>query len=309
MLKLERLVSTQKKKGVGVVVGRFQTPWLHDGHKFVLNCADSHEKMLVVVGVHRAPGSFRNELDFETRRAMIRVEYPNAIILPLLDQKRDDYWSKNLDDLIKSVCLLEEATFYHGRLSFISNYFGGVTSVVDVGSKFDDEATPLRERCYKEITNSPDFRAGQFYYSQQVFPRINPCIDLAITKEINGELCVVLGNRSSDPDHWRFPGGHVDRTDKNMEQTCRREADEETNVEIDDIKYISSYMVDDWRNTRTNGTLTTFFYCKYVFGALQGGDDIMEAKWFPVKTLKDVPIVSEHKKLVDDLLNYLEKVK
>lgn len=298
----------KKLAGVGVVVGRFQTPHLHKGHRHVLDVANQHHKLLILVGVHRAPGSFRNELDFETRYHMLRSDYPNAMIMPIQDEKRDDYWSQKLDGIIATICPLSEATLYHGRLSFAPHY-GGKIRLVDVGGNIDDDATYYREQCYEKAHDSVDFRAGQFYYSKQIYPRINPCIDVAITKEVDGELFVCLGRRDSDPDHWRFPGGHVDRADNNMEHTVRREAMEETNVEIADIQYVCSHMVDDWRDTRTNGTLTTLFHAKYVFGALKGGDDIAEAKWFSVKNLENVPLVGEHKKLLSALLEYFGKAK
>lgn len=295
-----------KQKGVGVVVGRFQTPKLHRGHHLVLNSANNHDKLMVFVGVHRAPGSFRNEMDFESRKRMIQEAYPNAIILPIQDEKVDAYWTQKLDNLIHTVYPLAPATLYHGRNSFAPHY-SGKNRVVDVGDRYDDNATELRERCYGKALNSSDFRAGQFYYSAQIFPRINPCVDVAITREIDGELHLALGAREAEPDLWRFPGGHVERTHENMEHTCKQEAAEETGLEIGNIRYVCSRMINDWRDTRTNGTMTTLFHCDYLFGALKGGDDISVAKWFPVKELKNVPLVSAHKELLEDFLAYIEK--
>lgn len=300
------MMETNQLPGVGVVVGRFQTPRLHAGHKFVLNTANRHARLLIFVGLHRAPGSFRNELDFETRLKMLQESYPDAIILPIQDEKLDEYWSAKLDDVVSTVCPLSQARLYHGRLSFAPHYKGGM-KLTDVGEQFPNTATELREKCYEKALNSEEFRAGQFYYSQQIFPRINPCVDIAITREIDGVLHVALGNRAADPDHWRFPGGHVDRTDENMEHTVRREAMEETNVEVADQTYVCSRMIDDWRNTRTNGTMTTLFHCTYGFGKLQGGDDIHEARWFPVATLESVSIVKEHQQLAKDFVEYVMK--
>ncbi len=298
---------TSNLPGVGVVVGRFQTPHLHNGHKYVLDHANKHHKLLIFVGVHRAPGSFRNEMDFETRKKMLQKEYPNAIIMPIQDEKLDSYWTDKLENLIHVICPLSEPTLYHGRKSFAPHYKGDHT-LVDVGGEHKEEATALREQCYGKAIASEDFRAGQFYYSAQVFPRINPCVDLAITKMIDGELHLALGAREADPDNWRFPGGHIDRTDPNMEFTCEREAEEETNLAIQNIRYISSRMIDDWRNTRTNGTMTTLFHCDYAAGKLQGGDDIAVCKWVSIKDLPKTKIVSAHKSLMMDFLTYIAKL-
>jgi len=300
------------RKGVGVVVGRFQTPYLHAGHIHVLNEANKHEKLVIVLGIHRAPGSFRNEMDFESRRVLLQAHYPSAMIVPMQDEKRDAYWAQKLDNLIHVICPMSPVTMYHGRMSFAPNYKRGKGKykLVDVAGDFSEEATALREVCYGRARNSEDFRAGQFYYSAQVFPRVNPCVDLAITKTDpeTGEFMIALGARESELGIWRFPGGHIDRTDENMEQTCKREAMEETHLEIKNMRYVSSRMIDDWRNTRTNGTMTTLFHCDYASGILQGGDDITVARWFPVKDLESIAIASAHKDLLEDILGYFKKL-
>ncbi len=293
-----------KRPGAGVVVGRFQTPYLQRGHTHVLDAANNHDKLIIFVGIHRAPGSFRNEMDFESRKVMLQDIYPNAIIMPMQDENNDQFWSDKLDNLIHVITPLSKPTLYHGRKSFAPHY-KGKARLVDVGEQYDDEATPLRERCYGKAIDSEDFRAGQFYYSASVFPRVNPCVDVAITRKIKGVLHLVLGSRASSPDRWRFPGGHIDRTDPDMEWTVRREAEEETKLAVDNIRYISSHMIDDWRNTRTNGTMTTLFHCTYADGTLKGSDDLADAKWFPVRDLDISTIVTAHHDLVKNFIKYV----
>src|SRR5690242_14087120 len=76
---------------VGVVVARFQTPELHEGHRYLLSTvAALHRDMLVVLG---SPSysclAERNPMDFATRRIMVRLAYPGATIVELIDSPSD----------------------------------------------------------------------------------------------------------------------------------------------------------------------------------------------------------------------------
>mgnify|MGYP003996657909 CR=1 FL=1 len=51
----------------------------------------------------------------------------------------------------------------------------------------------------------------------------------------NGKLCIV---RTKSKGHWTLVGGRVEKEDKSFEDTLIREADEEADIEIEDIKRI-----------------------------------------------------------------------
>ena len=68
-----------------------------------------------------------------------------------------------------------------------------------------------------------------------------------------------MAKKPNEP-HYRFIGGFVDRTDESWEQAAKREFKEETggNAEIDDIRYVCSAAVKDWRYNKTeSGIMTT----------------------------------------------------
>jgi len=303
--------------GVGVVVGRFQTPTLHDGHLTVLNAANQHNKMLVLLGVCASPGSYRQELDYETRRLLISRKYPDAVIQPIYDMASNELWSTNLDSLIRKMFPFSAITIYHGRESFVPYYEGKLEDrLVDVGDVDELSATALREKSYEIARASEDFRHGVFYGLHNCFPRINPTVDVAITRMHNefdaggghGVLQVLLG-RKEDHRGWRFPGGFIDITDPTAEHAAIREAQEETSLLVTSPTYISSRKVDDWRNTERNSVLTTFYHFPYESGHAQGNDDLPEVKWFAVDDLGQVNIVPVHKPLVEDLIKFLKERK
>jgi bifunctional NMN adenylyltransferase/nudix hydrolase len=110
----------------GVIVGRFQVNSLHAGHlELFRQVSEKHDRVIVFIGVPRTVPTKRNPLDFETRKKMIQADYPDFVILPLRDEKHDNYWSNRLDDSIASVTQFTgDVTLYGGRDSFVPHYYG-----------------------------------------------------------------------------------------------------------------------------------------------------------------------------------------
>ena len=57
---------------IGVIVGRFQVPNIHDGHKALFDeVAARHERLIIFVGVHPFPATKSCPLDYATRAFML----------------------------------------------------------------------------------------------------------------------------------------------------------------------------------------------------------------------------------------------
>src|ERR1051325_9345005 len=73
---------------VGVLVGRFQVPELHQAHKELIGkIAGWHKKFLIVLGCSPTLVSRHNPLDFQARKLMINSHYPDLPIVPLMDHQ------------------------------------------------------------------------------------------------------------------------------------------------------------------------------------------------------------------------------
>ncbi len=69
-----------------VIVARFQTPYLHEGHKQLISQVSAkHSKLIMVLGVSPLSGSRKNPYDYYTREKMIKGDEPDIIILPISD--------------------------------------------------------------------------------------------------------------------------------------------------------------------------------------------------------------------------------
>lgn len=296
----------KKKYDIGVIIGRFQLHELHDAHLEMVNeVIKRHEKTILFLGVSPTLCTQRNPLDFLSRKVMFEEMFGNQIsaIQPLHDKKSDYVWSAQVDSKIREICPLGSVVLYGSRDSFIPHYHGKFDVIELVPSSFVS-ATDIRKSVSKKVHRSKEFRAGVIYACFNSYPIVHPTIDVAIMNE--DETKVLLGRKPGEIE-FRFVGGFADITDESLEQTAKREAYEETGLEVGDIQYICSDKVKDWRYRASTdrSIMTTFFKAKKIFGAEKANDDLEEVKWFDVASLEAKDVVSEHGRLLEKLKNKL----
>lgn len=295
---------------IGVVVARFETPFIHEGHKDLLNqVIKLSDRLVIFLGCCSPKGTRRDPLDFPTRRLMLGYDY-NAEIFPIFDNKSNEVWSENLDKIIKSLYKFDEVTLYGCRDSFLTRYCGNIKTCELEAQNPTHNATELRDMAGKTPINSSDFRKGCIYEAYNRYPISFQAVDIAI---INNDE-ILLG-RKPQQKGWRFPGGFVDVADGSLEQAAKRETNEEVpGMEVDDFKYLTSRRIIDWRyKGREDQIMTAFFKAKYIFGTAKAGDDLSEVKWFKLNQFKGEfshqlmveLLVDEHIPLMTHLLKNL----
>jgi bifunctional NMN adenylyltransferase/nudix hydrolase len=299
----------EKKYDIGVIIGRFQVHELHEAHKgMVESVLARHDKVVLFLGVSPTLCTQRNPLDFLSRKVMFEEEYGNriSVILPLNDKKSDFVWSKQVDTKIREVFPIGSVVLYGSRDSFIPHYKGN-HKVIELVPSSMVSATDIRKAVSKKVHRSKEFRAGVIYACYNSFPIVHPVIDVAI---MNDDESQVLLGRKKDETEFRFIGGFSDVSDENLEQTVRREAFEETGLEIGGLTYVASMKVRDWRyrSDTDRSIMTSFFKAKKISGHEQGADDIAEVRWFSVADLKSEDLVGEHADLFIKLKNSLTNI-
>jgi bifunctional NMN adenylyltransferase/nudix hydrolase len=284
-------------KHTGVIIARFQTPYLHEGHHQLISYVkERHNKVVIILGVTNIKASTRNPLDFYTRERMVKAGYPEIIVLPLADNKSDKLWSLSLDNLLRITFPSENFILYGSRDSFIP-YYEGKNPVEEIPQTGDFSGSDLREEICDKVGISDDFRKGIIYAYYNTYPKVYSTVDIALFNETMD--AVLLGRRKSEG-KWRFPGGFTDPSDQNYEAAARRELHEECgNLEAGALKYEMSFRVDDWRYRNEKDKIFTILYsCKHIFGVPQGGDDLDEVSWLALsefgEMLKSGEIVEEH---------------
>lgn len=299
-----------KNADTAVIVGRFQVHDLHEGHKKLIDAIQQfHEKIVIFLGVAKFK-SKQNPLDYISREKMIKEYYPNITVCPISDQFSDDVWSKELDSRIREISPNGTIILYGGRDSFISHYTGKFpTEEILFQETVKFSSTEIRRQLSRVVENNKYFRHGVIYATETAFDRINPTVDVAILKKLEGAhgyIWLVLLGRKKGEWLWRFPGGFVDIKDKSYEQAARREAFEETNIDITDPEYISSIKIDDWRGTPDSGIMTSFYKCYLLSGKEKAKDDLEEIKWFNTNELNEVSLMPNHIILKNILLKHLD---
>lgn len=293
-------------KTTGVIVARFQTPYLHEGHEYLINeIRAKHNKVVVVLGVSPVKGSRRNPFDFYTREKLLKQYAPELIVLPLSDHPSDHAWSQLLDNLLLTSFPMELFVLYGSRDSFIPYYSGNlpVQALPELG---DHSATVIRDENGDKVLNSVDFRLGINYAYHSTYPKVYATVDIAVVNETTRE--VLLGKKPRAAE-WRFPGGFSDPEDESFETAARRELAEECgSIEVEGMKYLGSARINDWRyKNETDKIISLFFKTKFVFGNPQASDDLAAISWFPLSELRSMKeqnkITPEHHVLVDMLLD------
>jgi ADP-ribose pyrophosphatase YjhB (NUDIX family) len=118
-----------------------------------------------------------------------------------------------------------------------------------------------------------------------------PTVDLII--EYNEGI--ILIERKNPPDGWALPGGFVDYGET-LESAARREAKEETGLDVELIRQFHAYS-DPKRDPRHH-TITIVFVA-HATGSPKAGDDAKELGIFTENTLPD-KIAFDHRAILTD---------
>jgi len=128
-----------------------------------------------------------------------------------------------------------------------------------------------------------------------VYPRINPCIIVAITRKDRILLAEISRNNRS---FSSVLAGYVE-IGESLEQCVAREVKEEVGIEIKNIQYFASQA---WSFSQS---LMVAFIAEYESGEIQvDGVEIQQAAWYQKKNLPDLP---PHYSIARELIEWFKK--
>lgn len=306
-----------RDQSVGVLVARFQTYKLTDGHIYLLNAVLSkHEKVLLFLGVSPTKGTRRNPLPFKTRKLMVlekfpKDKFPGLDILDINDVYNNKLWCRILDEKIESRVNLKKVLLYGSRDSFCRNYVGKFP-VIELAPSQSPSGSDFREATNAINLQNESFRQGWIAACYDRYPTNYPTVDIIIFN--SDKTKILLGRKSNDLENkYRTPGGFFDRNvDKSLEEAAVREVMEETGIKgVGKPIYIGSTTINDPRYTgEPDGILTSLFVIENTIGEVQASDDINELKWFDIKELLEKDgeqFIDYHKPLWEIFKNYIKK--
>ncbi|MDD5107924.1 MAG: NUDIX hydrolase [Candidatus Omnitrophica bacterium] len=110
---------------------------------------------------------------------------------------------------------------------------------------------------------------------------------------------IVIIQRSNPPFGWALPGGFVDYGES-LEDAVIREAKEETNLDLTEVKQFHTYSAPN-RDPRFH-TAGTVFIAK-AKGIPRAGDDAAGLKVIKLNEIEKMQFAFDHKKILQDYLN------
>ena len=122
-----------------------------------------------------------------------------------------------------------------------------------------------------------------------------PTVDIIIEIEDGGEKKIVLIERKNPPAGWAIPGGFVDYGES-LEDAARREAKEETGLDVTLVRQFHTYS-DPARDPRRH-TMSTVFIAT-AKGKPEGADDALRAELYSLDKLPS-PLAFDHARILDD---------
>lgn len=115
-----------ESKTTAVIIGRFQVPYLHLGHIYLISHAlQNYDKVVILLGCidpKNGETDERNPYSIHYRLMVIDKVFPHVEVVYLYDKPGDDKkWSKQVDMLIEDY---ENPVLLHSRDSFVDHYMG-----------------------------------------------------------------------------------------------------------------------------------------------------------------------------------------
>jgi ADP-ribose pyrophosphatase YjhB (NUDIX family) len=145
------------------------------------------------------------------------------------------------------------------------------------------------------------FNKGVISYLEYVTQKLQkgPFTTVDAIIEIDDGIIVI--KRSNPPFGWALPGGFVDYGES-LEEAVKREAREETGLEIYDLKQFHTYSEPE-RDPRFH-TVATVFLAK-AKGTPKSGDDAVSIKVIKLSEIPNLDFTFDHKKILQDYLQSL----
>lgn len=163
-----------------------------------------------------------------------------------------------------------------------------------------EEKTSLKEIifCLYNQEAFTIFNKGVLGYLEYVTTKLSagPYVTVDAIIELPGGIVII--ERSNPPFGWALPGGFVDYGES-LEDAVKREAKEETNLDLVEIKQFHTYS-NPQRDPRFH-TIGTVFIAK-AKGRPKAGDDAAGLKVIKRREIEKLDFAFDHKKILQDYL-------
>lgn len=315
-------------KKLGVLIGRFQVPEMHEGHRFIVRqMLEQCDQVLVLFGSANRTRSVKNPFTYRERQQATLKLFPGILTAPLNDYLyNDSQWmadvAATIEDCREGLCHeyetgnVEVVLYGHHKdgndyLKWFPQY-----QYVNINSDIDISGTEVRNSVMHMLPESVQADAQYFAKERDTFKNypypgsLNICCGDAVV-ECLGHILLIKRKFTPGAGNWALPGGHKN-TNETFLQCALRELQEETNLRIPEPVLLGSIKSTRLFDSpkRSSGipklTLAVHLVVKpNPDGSLpraNGSDDAAETSWVPVAdVLNKLKLHDDHGDIISEM--------
>jgi len=294
-------------KTLGVLIGRFQVPEMHEGHRYIIHrMLEQCDEVLVLFGSANRARSVKNPYTYQERKKSAMQYFPEIHTAPLNDYLyNDSQWMADVAATIEAVRSQISYDFedsvkvllygHHKDGNDYLNWFPQY-EYVNINSDIDISGTEVRNSIMHMLPETVQADMQYFAKERETFrsypypEALNICCGDAVV-ECLGHILLIKRKSTPGAGNWALPGGHKN-TNETFLQCAVRELYEETNLRVPEpvlLGSIKSTRLFD-NPKRSSGipklTLAVHMVVKpNPDGSLpraNGSDDAAETRWVPI---------------------------
>lgn len=312
---------------LGVLIGRFQVPEMHEGHRFIVRqMLEQCDQVLVLFGSANRATSVKNPFSYRERRLSTFRLFPEVLMAPLNDYLyNDSQWMADVAATIEGCRESLENDFqanfdvllygHHKDGNDYLNWFPQY-EYVNINSDIDISGTEIRNSFTHLLPENVQadmkyFAKEKLLFKDYPFPdALNiSCGDAVV--ECLGHILLIRRKYTPGAGNWALPGGHKE-TNETYLQCALRELGEETNLRIPQQVLVGSIKSTRLFDSpkRSSGipkiTLAVHMVVKPdPDGSLpraNGLDDASETRWVPINdVLNSYKLHDDHGDIISEM--------
>lgn len=314
---------------LGVLIGRFQVPEMHEGHRFIVKrMQEQCDEVLILFGSANRARSVKNPFTYKERTTAAHNLFPGVWTAPLNDYLyNDSQWMADvaatialMQAEIKHVCRYDQELkiVLYGHHKDGNDYLKWFPQYeyVNINSDIDVSGTEVRNSFMHMLPENVQADAAYFIKERITFKdypypdSLNICCADAVV-ECLGHILLIKRKFTPGAGSWALPGGHKN-TNETFLQCALRELKEETNLRIPEpvlIGSIKSTRLFD--NPRRSSGIPKLTLAAHIVvkpnpdGSLpraNGSDDAAETRWLPVSdVLNKYRLHDDHSDIISEM--------
>lgn len=263
---------------IGVVVGRFQTAFLTDGHKAVLKRAyDENEALIIFIAEETVPFSIESPLPYDVREGMLKEQLRLYGMGKLVQfYKLPDFkYASTISHVIDQVLIhkhggtVNEFTLYFGPTAFLADRYNGIAKVKVIDHVLTQTSSVrIRRSAYDMDAFNVSHHMGMIHAVGNRVPTPHLFICHIILHGMVDTNQGLLGLKKSEMKKLTLPldevsGVHNSPTDQAKDWIKKKFPQGVSG----DTRLINALKIDDWRFRNSEDFAIYLVYLTRLFGA------------------------------------------